>query len=118
MSTVFYGLKIMLKIMHLKSHDFKKSSTSDLGFAPIDVATASPFLNRINVGIDITLYFNANVSASSVFTLQNLTSVTSSDISSIIGESILQGPHQDAQKSTNTGLSDFKTSCSKLASVK
>src|SRR5258706_2349882 len=28
-----------------------------------------------------------------------------------------QGPHQVAQKSTSTGLSDFKTSASKFASV-
>src|SRR5947209_11420591 len=33
------------------------------------------------------------------------------------GAIILQGPHHTAQKSTNTGWSAFKTSCSKLASV-
>src|SRR5690606_37543094 len=38
-------------------------------------------------------------------------------ISSMIGPTILQGPHQTAQKSTNTGLSDFKTTSSKVASV-
>src|SRR5690606_11095601 len=35
----------------------------------------------------------------------------------MIGPTILQGPHQTAQESTNTGLSDFKTACSKVASV-
>lgn len=30
--------------------------------------------------------------------------------SSIVEPAILHGPHQDAQKSINTGLSDFKTS--------
>ena len=84
----------------------------------IDVAATFPSLNKISVGIDITLYLSAIVSASSVFTLQIFTSVTSSAISSIIGESILQGPHHGAQKSTNTGISEFNTSFSKFASVK
>jgi hypothetical protein len=99
-------------------YDFRNSSTSDFGFAPIEVAAGSPFLKSINVGMDITLYLSASVSASSVFTLQNFISATSSDISSMIGESILQGPHHDAQKSTSTGLSDFNTSCSKFSCVK
>jgi len=34
-----------------------------------------------------------------------------------MGLSILQGPHQGAQKSTMTGMSDFKTSVSKFAFV-
>ncbi|KMQ81901.1 abc transporter substrate-binding protein [Lasius niger] len=29
----------------------------------------------------------------------------------------LQGPHHSAQKSSNTGVSDFSTSCSKAASL-
>src|SRR5450755_1987849 len=37
--------------------------------------------------------------------------------SSTIGAIARQGPHQAAQKSTSTGLSDFSTSESKLASV-
>src|SRR5699024_1714543 len=37
--------------------------------------------------------------------------------SSMIGPTILQGPHQAAQKSTITGLSLFKTVSSKFASV-
>jgi hypothetical protein len=35
----------------------------------------------------------------------------------MIGPTILQGPHQAAQKSTTTGLSLFKTTSSKVASV-
>jgi hypothetical protein len=35
----------------------------------------------------------------------------------MIGPTILHGPHQAAQKSTITGLSDFKTTSSKVASV-
>src|SRR5690606_19150890 len=38
-------------------------------------------------------------------------------ISSITGPNILHGPHHSAQKSTTTGLSDFKTTSSKVASV-
>src|SRR5215212_11064059 len=37
--------------------------------------------------------------------------------SSIIGDTCLQGPHQSAQKSTMTGLSDFSTTSLKVASV-
>ena len=33
-------------------------------------------------------------------------------MSSKIGAIILQGPHHGAQRSNNTGTSDFKTSCS------
>ena len=35
-----------------------------------------------------------------------------------IGAIILQGPHHSAQKSTNTGVLDFKTSEGKFCSVK
>src|SRR6185503_4496130 len=38
--------------------------------------------------------------------------------SSRIGAIILQGPHHSAQKSTRTGVVDFKTSSSKLAAVR
>src|SRR3569833_2438025 len=34
-----------------------------------------------------------------------------------VGAICLQGPHQTAQKSTRVGVSDFRTSVSKLASV-
>src|SRR5918998_360416 len=37
--------------------------------------------------------------------------------SSMIGEICLQGPHQSAQKSTITGLSDLSTTSEKVASV-
>ena len=44
-------------------------------------------------------------------------SFISSEISSRDGPICLQGPHQGAQKSRTTGLSDFNTSSSKVASV-
>jgi hypothetical protein len=34
-----------------------------------------------------------------------------------MGAIILQGPHHSAQKSSNTGLSDFRTSLSNVASL-
>src|SRR5262249_10554853 len=36
---------------------------------------------------------------------------------SMIGDSMRQGPHHGAQKSTTTGLSDLRTSASQLAEV-
>src|SRR5215208_6408683 len=41
----------------------------------------------------------------------------SSAISSRVGATIRQGPHQEAQKSTSTGTSDFRTSLSKVSLV-
>ena len=41
----------------------------------------------------------------------------SAAISESTGATILQGPHQDAQKSTSTGISDFRTSASKFFPV-
>src|ERR1700709_1954395 len=38
-------------------------------------------------------------------------------MSSSEGPIMRQGPHHSAQKSTSTGVSDFRTSCSKEASV-
>src|SRR5882762_7430616 len=40
-----------------------------------------------------------------------------SAIASTVGDIIRQGAHQAAQKSTSTGFSDFRTSCSKELSV-
>ena len=60
-------------------------------------------LKLIKEGILIILKRLANSGCSSTFTLQNLNSGCSSASSSTSGETILQGPHQLAQKSTNTG---------------
>ena len=57
----------------------------------------------------ITPNFAASSISSSTLILPTLISSLSSAISSIIGLTILQGPHHAAQKSTNTGLSDFNT---------
>src|SRR5690606_41000842 len=47
----------------------------------------------------------------------SILSPISFESSSTKGLICLQGPHHSAQKSTSTGLSDFRTSCSKLLSV-
>src|SRR5215510_13584699 len=56
---------------------------------------------------------------SSILTLPTFTLPSYSLASSSrMGAIILQGPHHSAQKSTNTGVADFKTSSAKLASVR
>src|SRR3981081_3816983 len=50
------------------------------------------------------------------FTTFSLPSI-SLEMSSSEGPIIRHGPHHSAQKSTSTGVSDFRTSCSKETSV-
>src|SRR5437868_10670095 len=50
------------------------------------------------------------------FTTLSLPSISLA-MSSSAGPIMRQGPHHSAQKSTRTGVSDFRTSCSKEASV-
>ena len=70
------------------------------------------------VGIEEMPYFIAIAPSSSVFnlTIFNL-SPCSLEISSKIGPTARHGPHHSAQKSTNTGVVLFKTTCSKSAAV-
>ena len=91
------------------------SKMASLGLTPTSVETALPSLKTTRVGMLITLKLRASSIWSSTLTLPTLISSLSFAISSIIGESILQGPHQSAQKSTSTVLSHFRTSCSKLS---
>src|SRR5664279_2930056 len=76
-----------------------------------------PALKYSTVGIFLILYFAATSGqlSTSHFTTRTFPSY-SWEISSIIGATILQGPHHSAQKSTNTGLSDFITRSSKFIS--
>src|SRR5438067_828483 len=65
-----------------------------------------------------TSYFLVKSAFSSTFTLPTLIfPAYSLEISSTIGDKILHGPHQTAQKSIKTGWFDFNTSWSKFASV-
>src|SRR5690606_32544051 len=87
------------------------------GSAPILVAATWPSLNSISVGMPRTPYFFGVCGFSSMFILAIVTfSPSVLAISSSAGAIILQGPHHSAQKSTSTGLPDFSTSVSKLAS--
>src|SRR5580698_4880458 len=53
-----------------------------------------------------------------MFTLPTLTAPVFSEASSSISGAIMrQGPHQGAQKSTNTGVDDSRTSLRKFSSV-
>jgi len=83
-------------------------------------STISPFLKSFTAGIDITPYFAAASALSSVdaFAKMNFPSYSFATFSNV-GFSIMQGPHQLAQKSTTTGVVfDFSiTSAWKFASV-
>ena len=62
-----------------------------------------------------TPYLMASGANSSMLTLPTFTLPSYSfAIFSMVGANILHGPHQPAQKSTNTGMSDSNTSFSKL----
>src|SRR5690349_19814479 len=76
-----------------------------------------PFLKIISVGFDWMQYFVAVCGFSSTLSMTILTfSPSEPAISSSAGAIIRQGPHHSAQKSTTTGLADFRTSDSKVAS--
>ncbi len=73
----------------------------------------SPFLKIASVGILKTLYFCASSPFSSTLILTKFTLPSdSADSSSRTGDTALHGPHHSAQKSTKTGLAEFRTSCS------
>src|SRR5579871_6960501 len=70
------------------------------------------------LGIPRTPYLAGVCGLSSTLIFTNLTLPSYSLASSSIeGAMALHGPHHGAQKSIRTGLSDFKTSLSKLESV-
>jgi hypothetical protein len=87
--------------------------------APIIVLIGLPSLKIIKDGILITEYFEglSGLSSTFIFPTFNLPSYSVAN-SSTIGVTILHGAHHGAQKSTKTGVSDFKTSDSKFWSVK
>ena len=99
------------KFHHQSSRSFLMSS---FDIRPTEVLTSEPPLKTIRVGMLIILNCIASSPSSSMLIFPTFISGISSETSSTIGDSILHGPHHDAQKSTNTGTSDFKTSSSKL----
>src|SRR4029078_10676956 len=93
------------------------TSILDLDAAPTKPSMAFPFFNIAIVGMLCIPKAPATVGFSSTFTLPNTTFPASSLAScSMTGETILQGPHQGAQKST-TKRGYFPTSLLKLESV-
>jgi hypothetical protein len=72
----------------------------------------------MSVGMLITPNIPGVAGLASTSTLPTLTRPSYSvERSSTMGAIALQGPHQDAQKSTSTGTSDWRTSAPKFASV-
>src|SRR3979490_1057118 len=89
-----------------------------LGWYPTTRSASRPFLNRIIVGIERTPKRPAVIGFASTSSLAIFTfSPCSFAISSSTGATIRQGPHQAAQKSTSTGVSDLMTSVSKFWSL-
>src|SRR6267142_2843604 len=86
--------------------------------APTTRSTSFPPLNRIKVGMPLIPYVAAvdGLSSTFSFTTARLPEYCSA-IASTVGDNIRQGAHQAAQKSTITGFSDFRTSCSKELSL-
>src|SRR5688572_1995753 len=81
------------------------------------MSVASPFLNRIIVGIDRTPYLTVVEGFSSTLSLTIFTLPASSEESSSrTGAIARQGPHHSAQKSTRTGSLEDRTSSPKSAS--
>ena len=87
----------------------------DLVVAPTLVAFNSSPLNSNIVGIPLTPYLVGVLGSLSILCFAIVISLDISfEISSKVGPICLHGPHHSAQKSTNIGLSDFKTSVSKF----
>src|SRR3990172_5532170 len=92
--------------------------SSLLGRKPMTWATGSPPLKTRSVGMLRMPYLDAVWMLSSVLSLTNLTRpLYSSASSSTRGETMRQGPHQGAQKSTSTGRSLSSTWASQSLSV-
>jgi len=85
---------------------------------PLWRASSWPLRKIAIVGTAWTLRREVSAWASSMFTLATLKSGDSLPAAfSRIGPSVRQGPHQGAQKSTSTGMSDLPTNQAKRASV-
>src|ERR1700712_2236938 len=94
------------------------ASRAALGLAPTTCLTGLPPWKTSIVGIDRIWYCCAISGLASMSSLAMVTlSPCLAEISSRIGATMRHGPHHSAQKSTMTGLSDIRTSASKLASV-
>ena len=89
-------------------------SSAFWGFTPTEVAVTFPSRKTSSVGIPITRYFSASCGFSSTLIFPTVTSGCFAANCSMMGENILQGPHQSAQKSTTAVPCAFKIFSSKL----
>src|SRR5450830_651203 len=79
-----------------------RSSSAEPGRAPGWEKTRIPWRKIIRVGMDVMPDCDASACSASVSTLPNTMSWLASDAFSKTGANIRHGPHQAAQKSTNT----------------
>src|ERR687897_1926872 len=101
-----------------KRSSSKADSTISLGSAPTTALGCSPGSKNAMVGMLETPKWPASAVSASTSTFATFTEPSySAAIWSITGATCLQGPHHAAQKSTNTGTSEFKTSSSKVSDV-
>src|SRR5215210_1428203 len=101
-----------------KRFNSKADSTISLGSAPTTALGCSPGSKNAMVGMLDTPKVPASVvsASTSIFATFTVPSYSAA-IWSMTGATCLHGPHHAAQKSTNTGTSDFKTSSSKVSAV-
>src|SRR3989344_3262237 len=95
---------------------FIHSRSVSLLAAPTRLAITLPFLKRSSVGIEEISNFSDMAGFASTSTLPNFSPFISSESWSTMGESILHGPHQAAQKSTKS--TPAFASLSKFSSVR
>src|SRR5215204_3424316 len=101
-----------------KRSSSKADSTISLGSAPTTALGCSPGSKNAMVGMLETPKWPASAVSASTSTFATFTEPSySAAIWSMTGATCLHGPHHAAQKSTNTGTSEFRTSSSKVSSV-
>src|SRR5215204_7124178 len=101
-----------------KRFSSKADSSISLGSAPMTALGCSPGSKNAMVGMLETPKAPASAVSASTSTFATFTEPSySAAICSMTGATCLHGPHHAAQKSTNTGTSEFKTSSSKVSPV-
>src|SRR5918911_3211377 len=86
--------------------------------APTTRSSSLPFLKRMSVGMPLMPYCCETAGLSSTLSLTTVAlPAYFSATASTVGASMRHGAHHCAQKSTSTGLSDLRTSASKLLSL-
>src|ERR1700733_4652427 len=115
----FNNLASRLKLARAQAIALSTAATRFFfGTAPTICCLTSPPLTITRLGMPRTpkRAGTCGLSSTLIFTTFRRPSYSVAS-SSTIGAIARQGAHHGAQKSINTGVADFKTSCSKLASV-